>query len=362
MRSDLNILPVAIWNGHDTAPLTGDLDVRALYPDAPDTKAATRSKRIRTPELISTQVSTHRHATALNTFHEICQSADASHIHAAFGDLPALFAAETHRKLKIPYSVSIHANDYLCSQFKPSRLYANASFVTACNTHVRQACLDDLPDLNSRLHLIHHGLCLQDWTFAPAPVNDGDPLHCMFAGRFVNKKNLPGLIQLFSRIRNHYNNSTLSIFGDGPEQETLHHAVEAHDLDQVVNIRPALNRNELANEMHAHHLFLFTGRETEGDAEGIPNILMEAMLSGLAVMSTQSGSTEEIIRSDTACCIDTSDDSRLSEYIDSVIAQDESHMNRIKNARDLIKSSFDAEILIQNKVILLKNTVLGSGE
>jgi len=97
--------------------------------------------------------------------------------------------------------------------------------------------------------------------------------------RHAKAKNLPLLIEAFSKLVQEYPDYTLVIYGDGPEKPNIERCVLEHQLTQKVYLKPfAKNVLELVRESA---MFV-----SSSDREGISNSMLEAMAIGLPVIST----------------------------------------------------------------------------
>ena len=97
-------------------------------------------------------------------------------------------------------------------------------------------------------------------------------------------------------------------------------------------------------------------RSADGDTEGIPNVILEAMASGLPVVASNVGSITEAVREDTGYVIDPDDVGATINCLAGMLANRAAVDCKRYAARQLIETRFDAGRLIQLKVErLLRN-------
>ncbi|MGN0773664.1 MAG: glycosyltransferase [Candidatus Ventricola sp.] len=97
--------------------------------------------------------------------------------------------------------------------------------------------------------------------------------------RHVKAKNLPLLIEAFSKLVQEYPDYTLVIYGDGPEKNSTERCVREHGIEEKVILKPyALNVLESIRESA---MFV-----SSSDREGISNSMVEAMAIGLPTICT----------------------------------------------------------------------------
>ena len=90
-------------------------------------------------------------------------------------------------------------------------------------------------------------------------------------------------------------------------------------------------------------------RLADGDTEGIPNVILEAMASGLPVLASNVGSITEVVREDTGYVIDPDDIDAVIACLAEMISDRAAVDCKRHAARQLIESRFDAGRLIQLK-------------
>ena len=118
----------------------------------------------------------------------------------------------------------------------------------------------------------------------------------MQACRLVPKKGLRTTLSAFSEIARHHPAATLTLAGNGPLLEELRTAAAAAGLADRVFFPGFLDQEALRRLIYSAHLF-FHPSETpaDGNREGVPNALLEAMASGLPVLATHHGGIPEAV-------------------------------------------------------------------
>ncbi len=99
------------------------------------------------------------------------------------------------------------------------------------------------------------------------------------AGRLAEEKQFGILIKAFSILHKNYPDWSLTIWGEGPERESLERLIQLEGLEKSV-VLPGTTQ-QLFNELSKASIFALTSR-----FEGMPNALCEAMGLGLAVVAT----------------------------------------------------------------------------
>jgi glycosyltransferase involved in cell wall biosynthesis len=112
-------------------------------------------------------------------------------------------------------------------------------------------------------------------------------------GRLIEQKNQRLLIEAFSEISEAYPNYTLKIYGEGPLKETLSNQIREKKLQDRVFLMGTKKR--VMYEVNKASIFVLSS-----DFEGFPNVLIEAMATGMPVISSdfKTGVARELITSD----------------------------------------------------------------
>src|SRR5689334_3794554 len=209
-------------------------------------------------------------------------------IHAYFAHRPAEVAQHAARLSGVPFGFSVHARDF--RKVDPEVLAARASkaaCVVACNPDVAQ----DIRRLGTKPHLLPHGVDLQRFT-SSAACSDG-VLRLLAVGRLVEKKGFDFLIAALAGLKIPF---TLTIVGDGPERERLQQLIILNNLENRVCFFGSATHSELPRMYtEADVVVVPSVQDRSGDRDGLPNVVLEAMASGRAVVASDAGAITSAI-------------------------------------------------------------------
>jgi glycosyltransferase involved in cell wall biosynthesis len=222
----------------------------------------------------------------------------AGHLHAHFAHDPALVGLLTERLTGVRFTFTAHARD-LYQVPVPSllpRIAAAAAVITCCQAN-GDYLTGVLPArLRDRVHVIPHGLPLDRFSAAPAGKNDG-PARIASVGRLVEKKGFPDLLNACARVRAAGHAFTCDIYGGGPLAGELERLRDRLGLVGVVVFRGERDQEGIAEALAGADLFALTPCVTDdGDRDGIPNVMVEAMACSLPVVTTAAGGVLDLVR------------------------------------------------------------------
>lgn len=224
-----------------------------------------------------------------------------AHLHAHFATAPALIAMFTHWLTGVPYSFTAHAKDIYVDT-SPSLLRAEmehaAAVVTISEYNRTYLNTRVAPNLNGKVRCVYNGLHLNDFEFCPPSARRAEPPMILAVSRLVEKKGLRDLITAAGVLRERGVPFDMEIIGAGPLDGALRAQVQAAGLHNQVRMPGAQPQAVVRGAYARATLFVLPCVVTaEGDRDGIPTVLLEAMASGVPVISTPVSGIPELIES-----------------------------------------------------------------
>ena len=165
---------------------------------------------------------------------------------------------------------------------------------------------------------IHLGVDVQRFAFrARRQRCIGDPLSLLVVARLAEKKGIPVVLRAVRRLLDRGLNVSLRIVGEGEDQETLLALHARLGLEREVTFVGPLGSEGVARELAASDVLLLTSvTAANGDQEGIPVVLMEAMASGVPVIATRHSGIPELVEHErTGLLVDEGDDGGTADAI-----------------------------------------------
>ena len=271
------------------------------------------------------------------------------HLHAHFCHSAATVAMFAGRLCSLPFSFTAHAKDIYVYALNPGDLLQTklrqAKFVVTC-VKANQERLASLGMKETPIYNIYHGLDTRQ--FAPRADVAEEPATPLLlsVGRLVEKKGFPVLIEACRLLKDRgYRFQCRIIGGPGPCERQVASLIHESGLEDVVELRPAVTQEELREVYRQATLFVLPCQIAgNNDRDGIPNVLVEAMASGLPVVSTNIAGIPELIERGVNGLLTPQKDARaLADAIGQLLDAPALRRELGGAAREKVCRSFDAE-------------------
>ncbi|MFP4248625.1 MAG: glycosyltransferase family 4 protein [Armatimonadota bacterium] len=267
------------------------------------------------------------------------------HVHAHFASMPATVGLLLAQMLETTFSVSAHARDLFTDEsVLMDRKMREAEFVTVCT----QFGLDQLRrqhpmSSSERLNLIYHGIDVAELVPSLNPVNLGDPPLILSIGRLVEKKGFPILLRTAAMLRREGIDFRLRIVGTGPEEADLKRLASGLALEECVEFDGAIAHEELIPLFRTADLFVLASIvASDGDRDGLPNVLLEALALEVPVVSTRVSAIPELIEHErTGLLANPGDPKGLAEQMERLLFDEQLRAKVIEEGRREVVERFD---------------------
>jgi glycosyltransferase involved in cell wall biosynthesis len=223
------------------------------------------------------------------------------HLHAHFAHDPALIALLVHRLTGISYSFTAHARDLYQVPVAAlvERIAAASAVVTCCGANLHYLQQVAPAATREKAHLIPHGADLREFQPGPPPARSTEPPLILSVGRLVEKKGFPDLLHACGQLKQRGIPFRCVVYGDGPLREELAATIAHLGLLGSVELAGEHPQQALLPVFQQAAVFALTPFITDdGDRDGVPNVLVEAMACGVPVVSTAVAGIPELVRHD----------------------------------------------------------------
>ena len=258
-----------------------------------------------------------------------------SGVHAYFAHTPAAVGGDLARRLGVRFGFSVHARD--ARKIERQALFdraRRAACVVACNTDVA----GELDGSGARVTLVRHGVDLD--RFRACRSSNGT-LTMLAVGRLVEKKGFHVLVDAVSRLAGDWR---LRIVGDGPEKSALADRARACRVADRVTFCGAITHDVLPAEYRLADIVVVPSVcDASGDRDGLPNVVLEAMASSVAIVATDAGAITSAVRDgETGIVVPAGDATALATALSRLSAAPEWRRRLGDAARAAVERDFDA--------------------
>jgi len=268
-------------------------------------------------------------------------------LHIYFGHI-AVHLLPLIRAWKHPSIVSFHGADVMVDMNKPAYREATLQMLDAVtlvlvrSESLRRAVVDLGCD-PEKIEIQRTGIPLEEFPIRNRTVPKNGEWQFVQAGRLIEKKGLPVTLRAFSTFSRQHPNATLTIVGEGSLLLKLQKFARELGVADRVSFTGFVSQEQLREIYYRSHIFVHpsqTGRD--GNQEGIPNSMLEAMTTGLPVFATEHGGIPEAIENGVSgLLVPERDDEALARALLNAV-QDPGFLSRIARAgAEAVKHNFD---------------------
>ncbi len=278
-------------------------------------------------------------------------------LHVHFIARPADVAEMAALMSGLPLSISAHAKDiYLSRPQDLQRKLMAARFTVTCTGHNQRTLAQIAP--NAVVRRMYHGINHDSFHPRPKPLSAATPACILAVGRLKAKKGLDILIEACRLLHMRGRNIQCLIVGYGEAADALQAQIQAAGLKGVVQLLGKLPRHHVIECYARADVFVQPSRiMADGDRDGIPNVMLEAMSMALPVVASRvSGIPEVIEHQGNGLLVEPDDAAALADAIRQVLDNPGAATAMGSQARATVMRHFDNDT---NLGLLLD--LMGSG-
>ena len=290
-------------------------------------------------------------------------SCDQVHIHF-LSDISTIISISCLINRK-PFSISGHAKDIFVEASSINFKVKNSKFVTVCNSKAFLKCVE-LSGGKGRKNLImsFHGVDHSKYQYKERKFNSTGQLNVLTDARFTEKKGLIPLSQAIIILIKDYNfDVNFTIVGLANTEDQFQHLEDVKKLFKLAHVYERLSipgngagvQQEDVVEIYKNSdIFIYAGKDAPtGDADGVPNGLLQAAYSGLPVITTLAGSISDLFNNKNSYIINQDSSEDIIEKFNFLML-DKLRVGKSEKLKKDVSENFD---LVKN-ITYLENQLL----
>ena len=243
------------------------------------------------------------------------------HVHAHFMGMAARTAFWIHKFFPITFSFTAHANDIFAPRnFEVGlvKLVDAARVIVTVSDYAKKFLQERFPERAARIRHIYNGLNLAE--FGRTHFSCNPPL-ILGVGRLIAKKGFADLIRACGLIAERGKSFRCEIISEGPLEDELRGQIERLNLQDRVALSGARPMGEVRRRLIAANVFVLPSIiDPDGGMDNLPTVIMEAMATGLPIVSTTIGGIPEmVVENETGFLVQPGDAAALADAIEQVI-------------------------------------------
>jgi len=286
------------------------------------------------------------------------------HIHVHFALNAATLALVVERLTGVPFSFTAHANDIFADRVILREKIEAARFIVAISEYNKRFLVEYAgnPQIAEKIHVIHSGIPIADFSpeAQPTHASTAPPL-ILSVGRLVEKKGFPFLIRACKHLRDRGYHTRCVIVGSGPQEERLRHMIHDLGMEDWIELPGWLDQAQVRAYLKEAFIFaLPCVVAANGDRDGIPAVLMEAMAMAKPCVSTAiSGIPELIEDGHSGLLVPEKDEIALADAL-SRLLDDPQLASRLGQAgREKVRRAFNLDHVTDQLLYLFANELTG---
>ncbi|HET9233169.1 MAG TPA: glycosyltransferase [Candidatus Eisenbacteria bacterium] len=272
-----------------------------------------------------------------------------THLHAQFANRPTTVAQLASRMTGIPYSFTAHATDIFKTGVSRDALAHKtqaARFVVTVSDYNKSFLEDTCRRAGGpgdKIARIYNGIDLE--RFAPNGIPSASPFRILCVARLVEKKGHSLLIEACRILHEQGHVIDVSLVGKGPLRTPLRDQIRAAGLEKVVHLEGPKTQVEVVEYYHRSHLVVLPAIiGADGNREGLPVSIVEALACGVPVVASALTGIPEVVEHErNGLIVPPGDAAALAASIERVLSDRMFYEVLRAHARGSVLGRFDRE-------------------
>lgn len=265
-------------------------------------------------------------------------------LHAHYATYPLLACWVVNQLVGTPYSVTIHAHDIFTGTPMLARKLSAASAVVAISEFNRDFLIREVdPDLRDRTTVVRCGVDVAQYAGEHVAAPAGHPLRVLCVGSLQEYKGQVHLVEACRLLVQAGHAVHCLLVGGGPDEDSLRRRIEVSGLVGIVELAGPRPQEEVTALMRSADVYVQPSVvAADGQMEGIPVALMEALASGLPVVASGLSGVPELVRDGkTGWLVEPRDARGIAAALEELSRQPDEAQVRARTGRSLVATDYD---------------------
>jgi colanic acid/amylovoran biosynthesis glycosyltransferase len=263
------------------------------------------------------------------------------HIHAPWGTYPSTAALLCARLAGTRFSFTTRAHDLFLEDHGLELKFREAAFAQTITAYNQRVLTQRYPHLvQGSLHVIHSALVPEVFDIERQPVS---PPLVLSVGRMVEMKGFADLVAACALLRDQGQDFQCRIVGEGPLQSVLQAQIDQLHLRDHVSLLPPVAQTEIRRLLSQATCFVLPCvTAADGDQDGIPNVLTEALAARVPAISCPTSGVPELIENGvTGLMVPQREPPALAEAIRRLLDDPTLQQQLASAGRDRVEAEFN---------------------
>jgi colanic acid/amylovoran biosynthesis glycosyltransferase len=288
----------------------------------------------------------------IRTFYHFCEAVylapevrrrGVDHIHSHFALNSATVAMVIARLLDIPFSFTAHANDIFRDPILLKQKIQAARFIIVISEYNREYLYDiaPQPETARKMHIVRYGVDVHHFSPSGRRTQNERPV-VLAVSRLAEKKGLSYLIKACKRLVDAKYDFRCLVVGGGPQEPLLRQLISKNNLASYVSLEGVVFQEHLRVYLEQADVFVLPCIvAADGDRDGIPNTLIEAMAMGIPALSTKVSGIPELIEHErTGLLVPEKDERALAEALGRLLDDEPLRLRLGRAGRQRVEQSY----------------------
>lgn len=274
----------------------------------------------------------------------LLKAQNCAHLHVHFAHVPAQIAMYASAMSGVSFTIMAHAND-IFERGLLLRQKAERALKLVTISEFNRVYLEGIGVPKDKLAIVRCGVSFP--ILPPDQPFEKKDHYCLGTlGRLVEKKGIDVLIRAVAKLRDRPCRIELSIAGDGPLREELESLARELGVTDRVKFEGGLTHGAVAKWMRGlDAVVLACKKDANGDMDGIPVVLMEAMSQSVPVISTRISGIPELVIHDRTGLLSKPDDFQdLAIQIGRLLESPELRDRLVSEAAAYVENEFGRNV------------------